>query len=104
VNAPEKVYFKDSEVAITNTKAMMRGKTFAMANITSVLMIEKSPDRTLWFILALFGLAVAGFGVVISLRIHLGVILGILLFLFGILMAMSRKNNMLSELAMQAAY
>lgn len=45
----EKVYYQDSNVTITNARAILSGKTYAMANITSVSATVRPPNR-LWAI------------------------------------------------------
>lgn len=55
---PEIVIHQDSQVTITNTRAVLFGKTYAMAQITSVSMIMDTPNRSSGLLLAVFG----GFG------------------------------------------
>lgn len=52
MTSQEIVYFEEGGVTVTNARAVMGGKTFAMVNITSVAMHEKPPNQ-LWAILFL---------------------------------------------------
>lgn len=64
----ETIYFQDSRVTISNSRAILDGKTFAMANITSVSWATEQPKR-LWPVamLVLGGLvAVVGLAVWIA--------------------------------------
>ena len=67
MNEPEIKYFEDEKVVITNTRAILKGKTFEMANITSVSIVEKDRRRARWIILILLGLAIILFFVVFSM-------------------------------------
>lgn len=40
----EKIYYSDNEITITSTRAILGGKTYAMANITSVSVAELQPN------------------------------------------------------------
>ena len=52
---PEKTYYSDATITVTSTRAVLAGKTYAMANITSVAMAEVQPG-------AGCGCALAGVG------------------------------------------
>ncbi|HSU17065.1 DUF6232 family protein [Longimicrobium sp.] len=46
VEAPvvsEKIYYSLGDTTVTSTRAIIDGKTYAMANITSVMMVQSSP-------------------------------------------------------------
>lgn len=55
----ERVFYStaDNSVRITNTRAIIGGKTYAMSNITSVTIVQKKINIVLVVILALIGLA-----------------------------------------------
>lgn len=42
----EMVYLQNRDVTITDTRAVMGGKTYAMANVTSVAMVKIAPDNS----------------------------------------------------------
>ncbi len=67
MNEPEIKYFEDEKVVITNTRAILKGKTFEMAIITSVSIVEKDRRRARWIILILLGLAMNVFVLSISI-------------------------------------
>jgi hypothetical protein len=52
-------YYQDGAVSVTNARAVLGGKTYAMANITSVSMAEKPANRTPGIIIAVVGLVMA---------------------------------------------
>jgi len=58
----ETTYYNDGKVTITNARAVIGGKTYAMANITSVSATEKPPKRLLAGVFIVLGalLALAG--------------------------------------------
>jgi hypothetical protein len=60
-NMSETTYYSDGEFQVTNARAVLRGKTYAMANITSVAVGAKEKSR--WWI------------VLISLGVFLGLFL-----------------------------
>lgn len=51
----ETTFYQDERVTITNTRATIAGKLFAMAQITSVQAVKKTPNR-------LWPIALVGFG------------------------------------------
>lgn len=55
----EIVYYQDQSVLVTNTRAILQGKTYAMANVTSVSLGEIPANQTPGFIL--FGASIATF-------------------------------------------
>ena len=92
MNAPETKYLEDGNVIVTNARAVLKGKTFAMVNITSVSMGEVPPNRMIWIILALVGVAIAGCSLS-SGKVNLGGVLGILLCIFGLVIAAGLKKQ-----------
>jgi hypothetical protein len=87
--AKEKVYHSDGAITVTSTRAVLGGKTYAMANITSVSLAENQPG-------AGCGCALLGAGFVFALVLFSGESIG--LGLFGIMllivggMIMSQKT------------
>lgn len=88
MSVPETIYFQDGNVVITSTRAWVQGKTFAMANITSVSLYEQSPNQLPWAIAAMFGVAVVACGFD---GINIRTVLGILIFLAAIGMSFTVK-------------
>jgi len=62
--AEEISIFRDANIHVTNLRAMLQDKTYAMANVTSVSMFTQSPDNTGAAILVGLGALIflAGFG------------------------------------------
>ncbi len=60
----EVTYYSDGTIQVTNTRAMLGGKTYAMANITSVMMGEKPANRTPGAVIAIVGFLVTACGVI----------------------------------------
>jgi hypothetical protein len=58
----ETVYFQEGGVTVTNARAILGSKTFAMANITSVSMHTDEPNKLIWILLTIFGLLFALIG------------------------------------------
>lgn len=52
----EKTYFEDSLVTVTKSRAIISGKTYAMANITSVTMFTEPANYSIAICLGLFAL------------------------------------------------
>jgi hypothetical protein len=82
---PERTYYSDGTITITNARAVLGGKTYAMANITSVSTFTQAPSQTGASLLGLFGLSLGlvGSGVVS--------VLGWALFAIGALVFFKRK-------------
>lgn len=55
---PETTYYQDGNITVTNARAVLGSKTYAMANITSVSMGEIPANRTPGIVIALIGLAI----------------------------------------------
>lgn len=55
----EVVYYSDGAIQITNARAVLGGKTYAMANITSVMMGKIPANRTAGMVAILIGLLIA---------------------------------------------
>lgn len=56
---PERTYYSDGAITITNARAVLGGKTYAMANVTSASMFSEPPSRKLGIALAIFGALIA---------------------------------------------
>lgn len=52
-------YYQDGAVTVTNARAVLGGKTYAMANITSVSMGMRPANRVVGIVVALVGLVIA---------------------------------------------
>jgi hypothetical protein len=109
----EKVFFQDKIVLVTNSRAVLGSRTFAMSNITSVTPGVIPADRTFGIVIAIIGVLVTGFCGFISLfglvwlfgassknmssalggNIFIGlfVLLGVLILGLGIFLAMREK-------------
>ncbi|GIV87342.1 MAG: hypothetical protein KatS3mg054_1371 [Chloroflexus sp.] len=59
MSIPETIYYQDENITVTNTRAIFGTKTFAMANIASVSMVEIPPNRGPAIAAALGGLLFA---------------------------------------------
>ena len=57
----EHVYFQSPEATITDARAVILGKTYALRNVTSVLMVKREPSNTFAGFLIIIGLVIAGF-------------------------------------------
>lgn len=55
----EVTYYSDGAIRVTNARAVLGGKTYAMANITSVTMGKIPANRTAGIVIALAGLVIA---------------------------------------------
>lgn len=60
MSTQETIYYQDESIIVTNTRAVLGTKTYAMANITSVSMGVIPANRVPGIVLALIGLAIAG--------------------------------------------
>ena len=87
-------YYQDGAVTVTNARAVLGGKTYAMANVTSVSMAEKPANRTTGIVIALVGLALAAcLGTVGGDASAVGIIFGLLVLGAGIAMAVTAKGS-----------
>ena len=75
----EIVYYTDDAVTVTNARAMFRGKTYALANVTSVEMVIKQPENQYVAILLIaIGLVLVLGAVVIIGSLSIGTVAGLL--------------------------
>lgn len=87
----EKVYFQNSEATVTNARAIISGKTYAMSNITSVVMGEIAASYGVPVVLTLFAAFVWFMGVQIN---ESGVVVtGIVFVIVGVIWAMALKKQ-----------
>lgn len=93
----ETVYYSDSAIQVTNARAVLGGKTYAMANITSVTMGEKPVNRTPGIVIAIVGLSIAACTSTASNSAG-GVIFGILVLAAGIAIAAIAKPSYIVRL------
>ena len=57
----ETVYYRDPTAIVTNVRATVGGKTYALADIRSVSVGQKRPGRWVGIIVAVVGIALAAF-------------------------------------------
>ncbi len=57
----EIVYYRDHSAIVTNVRATVGGKTYALADITSVSVSQKRPGRWVGIIVAVVGIALAAY-------------------------------------------
>ncbi len=87
-------YYQDDAVSVTNARAVLGGKTYAMANITSVSMAEKPANRTPGIIIAVIGLVIAAcLGLVGGNSNATGLLVGIAIIGAGVAIAVSAKPS-----------
>lgn len=98
----EIVIHEDAEVKITNLRAVLGGKTYSIANITSVGAKEESPSGCVPAGLIIFGLFLLFIGMS-DLRSNLGyLITGVVLSGLGFLAARSAKPDFILQIATAA--
>ena len=92
----EETYYSRDDIHITNARAVLGGKTYAMANITSVSMAKKPANRTLGIVIALIGVIIAACGGIGDTSIW--IILGVLGLVVGIVIAALIKPSYIVRL------
>jgi hypothetical protein len=93
MSTPETTYYQDGSITVTNARAVLGAKTFAMANITSVSMGEIPANRKPGIGVALFGLVIAGCASSGGSGAGGGVIFGMLIIGVGIAIAAAVKDQ-----------
>lgn len=90
--AEEEALYQDANIRITNLRAMLQGKTYAMANVTSVSMFTEFAKRGPGIILAALGgfAVLVGFGAREEMSCVLPV--GVLMLALGVIVALTAKN------------
>lgn len=91
--AQELTVYQDANIHVTNLRAMLQGKTYAMANITSVSMFTHYANKTPGIIVAIFGALL--FLALLASREMVGCafIFGGGLIAVGVAYAISQKNH-----------
>jgi uncharacterized protein DUF6232 len=93
-------FFEGNGVAVTATRLVIGGKTYAMAHITSVRMSRVPADRAAGYLLIIGGIVLMtiGLGVALLLRGNLaplivaaGLVIGLLVSVIGIVLAVMAK-------------
>jgi len=90
--AEEVSIYQDANIHVTNLRAMLQGKTYAMANVTSVSTFTQVGNRTPGVILAILGGLLVLMGIPTGELRGCGLSLGIPMLAIGILMASAAKN------------
>jgi hypothetical protein len=85
----EVVYLQNSDVTISNSRAIIQGKTYAMANITSVVKFKEPPNYGCVFMLGIIGAFITLVG--ISAQYGGGLGFGLFLLLIAIAIGASLK-------------
>ena len=90
--AEEVSIYQDANIHVSNLRAILQGKTYAMANVTSVSMFTQVANTTPGVIIAALGglLALAGFGSDDGFGCF--VTFGLMLLAVGIAYFVSQKN------------
>jgi hypothetical protein len=57
----ETIYYRDGSAIVTNLRATVGGKTYALADITSVSVGQKHPGRWVGIIVAVVGIALVAY-------------------------------------------
>ncbi len=87
----EALFFQDENVIVTNARVVIDAKTYAMANITSVVMGEARANRSPGTIIFLVGMLIAVVGTQVGSIGLVLVFFGILILLLGIVAAIRAK-------------
>ncbi|HKO01646.1 MAG TPA: DUF6232 family protein [Thermoanaerobaculia bacterium] len=82
--ADEVSVYQDSTIAITNLRAMLQGKTYAMANITSVSMFTQYASKLPGVVIAVLGGLIVLIGLPSTQMRGCFMIFGVVLLLAGI--------------------
>jgi hypothetical protein len=89
----EETIYRDSAIQVTTSRAILRDKTYAMANVTSVSMYTQPGNRTAGIILSILG----GFGVLVGLTAgpdaRCALWFGAIMLAVGLLAAITPKNS-----------
>jgi hypothetical protein len=56
INQPEKTFYQDQHVTVTQSRFIARGKTYAMRNISSVSIFKIEKSKTMPIIVAVIGI------------------------------------------------
>ena len=91
MSTPETTYYQDGGITVTNARAVLGAKTYAMANITSVSMGEIPANRAPGVVVALIGLAIAGCSASAGSDATSGIVIGVIVLGIGIAIAAAVK-------------
>ena len=91
MSTPETTYYQDGGITVTNARAVLGAKTYAMANITSVSMGEIPANRAPGVVVALIGLAIAGCSASAGSDGTSGIVIGVIVLGIGIAIAAAVK-------------
>ena len=98
MSTPETTYYQDGSITVTNARAVLGSKTYAMANITSVSMGEIPANRTVGIVIAVIGLAILACSASGGSDGAGGIIGGLLLQVLAVSSLISPRLNMLLKL------
>lgn len=91
--ADEISIYSDDNIQITNLRAMLQGKTYAMANVTSVSVFTQAANQAPGIIIG----AIGGVGLAMGLGLNekggCFTIFGVILLIAGVIAAVSAKNR-----------
>ena len=91
--ADEVALYQDANIQITNLRAMLQGKTYAMANVTSVSMFTQFAKRGPAVLLAILGGLFVLVGLVAGEEMRgCSLTIGIVMLVVGIIAAVIAKN------------
>jgi len=90
--ADEVSVYQDSTIAITNLRAMLQGKTYAMANITSVSMFTQYASKLPGLVVAFIGAAIMLAGFVADDGRAWYLLLGLMILIVGLLIYRAAQN------------
>jgi len=93
MSTPETIYYQDGSITVTNARAVLGSKTYAMANITSVSMGEIPANRTPGILVAVIGLAILACSASAGSDGAGGIIGGLVVAGFGAFLAYAAKTQ-----------
>lgn len=93
VDAPETVYYQDVDITVTNKRVSLSGKTYSMANITSIAMHTEPANRTPGYTMALVGLVIVACSLGFKEEGVIGIIVGLVVLVIGIAYAYDEKTK-----------
>lgn len=90
--AEEISLYRDATIQVTNLRAILPGKTYAMANITSVSTFTQPANTAPGVIMAILGALIVLPGIVVSEMRGCSFTVGIAMLIIGIAIAAAAKN------------
>ena len=88
--APERTFYQDTTVIVTNSRCIVAGQTYAMSGITSVRPFTEVPSKAGPVILTIIGALFLMGG--LSQQAAFGIVVGILMIVAGIAWFKSKKD------------